>query len=56
MIRMSFARFSLDFENKDWEAEIADFHGTDVDVPATMTVDGKEYKNVGVAFSRDVEL
>lgn len=40
----------LDFENKDWETEIADFHGTDVDVPATMTVDGKEYKNVGVHF------
>lgn len=40
----------FDFENKDWEQEIADFHNTDVDVPATMTVDGKEYKNVGVAF------
>jgi spore coat protein CotH len=40
----------LDFENKDWEQEIADFHGTDVDVPATMTVDGKEYKNVGLHF------
>ena len=40
----------LDFENKDWEKELEDFHGTDVDVPATVTVDGKAYKNVGVHF------
>jgi spore coat protein CotH len=40
----------LEFENKDWEQELEDFHGTDVDVPATVTVDGKTYKNVGVHF------
>lgn len=40
----------LEFENKDWEAELADFKGTDVDVPATLTVDGKKYANVGVHF------
>lgn len=40
----------LDFENPDWESELEDFHGTDVDVPATLTVDGKTYKNVGVHF------
>src|SRR5205814_9041591 len=40
----------LEFENKDWEKEMEDFHGTDVDVPATVTVDGKQYKNVGVHF------
>ena len=40
----------LDFENSDWEAEVQDFHGTDVDVPATATVDGKKYPNVGVHF------
>jgi len=40
----------LQFENKDWEAELEDFHGTDVEVPATLTVDGKTYKNVGVHF------
>jgi spore coat protein CotH len=40
----------LEFENKDWEKEIQDFHGTDVDVAATMIVDGKTYKNVGVHF------
>ncbi len=27
-----------------------DFHGTDVEVPATLTVDGKKYPNVGVRF------
>jgi len=40
----------LEFENKDWEQEVQDFHGTDVDVAATMIVDGKRYPNVGVHF------
>ncbi len=40
----------LEFENRDWEKELEDFHGTDVDVPATLIVDGKKYPNVGVHF------
>ena len=40
----------LDFEDKDWEEELADFKGTDVEVPATLTVDGKKYPGVGVRF------
>ena len=40
----------LQFENKDWEQELQDFHGTDVDVAATLIVDGKRYSNVGVHF------
>lgn len=40
----------LDFENDDWETELSDFHGTDVEVPATLTVDGKKYPNVGIHF------
>lgn len=40
----------FEFENADWEQEMQDFHGTDVDVPATLTVDGKTYRNVGVHF------
>ena len=40
----------LTFENEDWEKELEDFHGTDVDVPATLMVDGKTYPNVGVRF------
>lgn len=40
----------LDFEDKDWEAEMADFYKSDVEVPATLTVDGKKYPGVGVHF------
>ncbi|EMI17563.1 Spore coat protein CotH domain protein, partial [Rhodopirellula maiorica SM1] len=40
----------LDFDNEDWEQELEDFHGTDVDVAAQMQVDGKVYPNVGVHF------
>jgi spore coat protein CotH len=42
--------FFLEFENADWEKELEDFHGTDVDVPAKLTVDGKTYREVGVHF------
>ena len=40
----------LEFENSDWEKEMADFYHTDVDVPAKMMVDGKTYNDVGVHF------
>ena len=40
----------LEFEEADWEAELADFNNTDVEVPATVTVDGVKYPNVGVHF------
>ena len=40
----------LQFENADWEQELAAFHNTDVEVPATAIVDGKTYKDVGVHF------
>ena len=40
----------LEFENADWEKELEAFKSTDVEVPATMTVDGKVYPNVGVSF------
>lgn len=42
--------FFIEFESDDWEVELADFYGTDVEVPATMTVDGVRYPNVGVSF------
>ena len=38
----------LEFPDKDWEAELADFYHSDVEVPATLVVDGKTYPNVGV--------
>jgi hypothetical protein len=41
----------LTFENKeDWEKELEDFHNTDVEVPCSLTVDGKTLSNVGVHF------
>jgi len=42
--------FFLEFENADWEKELSDFHGTDVEVSAKLTVDGKAYPGVGVHF------
>ena len=38
------------FENADWEKELEDFHRTDVDVAATLEVDGKTYRDVGIHF------
>jgi spore coat protein CotH len=40
----------LNFESDDWEAELAAFKPTDVEVPAEMIVDGEKYPNVGVSF------
>jgi hypothetical protein len=40
----------FEFEGDDWEKELEAFHGTDVDVPATLTVDGVSYPLVGVHF------
>jgi hypothetical protein len=40
----------LRFEGGDWAEELADFYRTDVDVPATVVVDGKTYPDVGVHF------
>ncbi|HMJ92158.1 MAG TPA: CotH kinase family protein, partial [Candidatus Acidoferrum sp.] len=40
----------IDFENGGWEKELSDFHGTDVEVPARLTVDGKTYPDVGIHF------
>lgn len=36
------------FENEDWLAELTAFNNTDVEVPATLVVDGKTYKDVGI--------
>jgi hypothetical protein len=42
--------FFLTFENADWEAELEAFYNTDVEVPATLVVDGETYPEVGVHF------
>lgn len=40
----------LTFDAPDWEAELIAFNNTDVEVPATMVVDGKTYRDVGVHY------
>jgi spore coat protein CotH len=40
----------FEFENDTWENEMMAFKDTDVEVPATLIVDGKTYKDVGVRF------
>ena len=40
----------LQFENEDWEKELTAFKNTDVEVPATLEVDGKTYRDIGVRF------
>ncbi len=40
----------LEFQGAEWEAELADFYNSDVEVPATLVVDGKRYLDVGVHF------
>ena len=42
--------FFFEFEDADWEAELSTFYNTDVEVPATLTVDGTVFKDVGVRF------
>ncbi|MBM3839257.1 MAG: spore coat protein CotH [Verrucomicrobia bacterium] len=42
--------FFLEFEEADWEKELVEFHNTDVEVPAKLTVDGKTFQDVGVHF------
>lgn len=42
--------FFIQFENTEWEAELAAFYNTDVEVPATVTVDGRVFRDVGVHF------
>jgi hypothetical protein len=40
----------LEFEHGDWEQELAAFYHTDVEVHATLIVDGQTYRDVGVGF------
>jgi hypothetical protein len=40
----------FEFENEDWERELMVFKDTDVEVPATLIIDGQRYSDVGVSF------
>ncbi len=51
VLRTLFIDFDADRLGVDsWEKELAAFKPTDVEVPATLTVDGKAYPDVGVSF------
>jgi hypothetical protein len=47
---MALRTLFVDFGSSGWEQELAAFYGTDVEVPATVTVDGRSYPDVGVSF------
>ena len=38
------------FEDADWEKQMEEFNRTDIDLAATLVVDGKTYRDVGVHF------
>ena len=40
----------FEFESEDWEDELGAFRYSDVEVPATLRVDGKTYEDVGVSY------
>jgi spore coat protein CotH len=40
----------IEFEDDDWEEQMVAFKPTDVEIPATLTVDGKTYSQVGMSF------
>ena len=40
----------FEFESDDWEDELGAFRYSDVEVPATLRVDGKTYENVGMSY------
>ena len=40
----------IDFPGVDWEQELETFYNTDVEVPASVIVDGKTYDQVGIHF------
>lgn len=46
----TFRTLLLNFENEDWDKELADFYNSDVEVPATLIIDGQEFQDVGVHY------
>jgi len=46
VVRTIFIELGFD----DWEAEMEAFYNTDVELPATVTIDGVTYENVGLRF------
>lgn len=46
----AFRTLFLNFEHDDWDAELTAFYNTDVEVPATLVIDGQEFRDVGVHY------
>ena len=42
--------FFLELEDANWEKELMLFKDTDIELPATLRVDGRTYRDVGVRF------
>ncbi len=40
----------LEFEDPDWHEQLLAFHNTDIEVPATLRVDGRVYRDVGLHY------
>jgi hypothetical protein len=40
----------LEFKEPDWHEEMVAFHGSDIEVPATLSIDGKVLGEVGVSY------
>lgn len=40
----------FEFDDDNWESELMAFKETDIEIPATLIVDGKTYKDVSVQF------
>ena len=40
----------IDFEDADWEDQLEAFKETDIEVPATLTIDGRRYADVDISF------
>ena len=40
----------IEFDTETWQEDMAKFKDTDVEMPATLTVDGRKYPMVGVKF------
>ena len=38
------------FEDDDWEKQLEEFHNTDGELPATLALEGRTYRDVGVHF------
>ena len=40
----------IEFDTKTWKEEMAKFKNTDIEMPATLTIDGRKYSMIGVKF------